>query len=172
MLTSEPVRPQGIRERADVSVGPRELRAHVARTGGYVEGAIPGRIADGGRLNRSGFGKQHEHRPRAVTHLDADPAHASRVGLEVELRSARRLGDERPALAERREDRIDRPTVADVNPRRRSPERIGVASTEIAPVQIMRVTSAECDAPVATTQEALPEPERSGVELSPRSVPD
>src|SRR5438445_3761208 len=172
MLTSEPVRPHRIRERADVSVGPRELRAHVARTGGYVEGAIPGRIADGGRLNRSGFGKQHEHCPRAVTYLDADPAHASRVGLEVELGSARRLGDERPALTERREDRVDGPTVADLDPRRRSPERIGVASAEIAPVQIMRVAAAESDAPIATTQEALPERERSGVELSPRSVPD
>src|SRR5436309_11251116 len=131
MLTSEPVRPQGVRERPDVSVGPRELRAHVARTGGYVEGAIPGRIADSGRLNRSGFGKQHERRPPAVTHLDADPTHASRVGLEVELRSARRFGDERPALAERREDRIDRPTVGDLTPRRGLRGRIVVASAEI-----------------------------------------
>src|SRR5438445_5914083 len=172
MLTSEPVRPHRIRERADVSVGPRELRAHVARTGGYVEGAIPGRIGDGGRLDRSGFGKHHQPGPRAVTHLDDDPADPSRVGLEVELRSARRLGDERPALAERVENRSDRRTVADLDPRRRGPERIGVTGGEIARVQVMGVASAECDAPIATTQETLPERERSGVELRPRSVPD
>src|SRR6266550_2787566 len=172
MLTSEPVRPHRIRERTDVSVGPRELRAHVARTGGYVEGAIPGRIADGGRLNRSGFGKQDELRPRTITHLDVDPPRPSGVGLDVELRSARRFGHERPALTERLEDRRDRPMVADLNPRRRRSERIGVTRAEIAPVQVMGVASAECDAPIATTQVALPERERSGVELSPRSVPD
>src|SRR5438876_5198588 len=164
---SEPVRPHRIRKRADVSVGARELRAHVARTGGYVEGAIPGRIADSGGLNDSGFRKQHERGPRAVTHLDADPAHASRVGLEVELRTKRRFGDERPALAERLEDRCDRRTAADLDPRRRSPERIGVASAKIATVQVMGVASAECDAPIAATEEALPERERSGVLLRP-----
>src|SRR2546423_8894814 len=36
----------------------------------------------------------------------------------------------------------------------------------------MRVASAECGVPTPTTQETLPERERGGVLLCPRSVPD
>src|SRR2546427_179762 len=171
-VTSEVLSPHRICEGAHHAVGRDELRAHIARATGYLERGVP-HIADhDAGERRVAIGEELEPRSRAVAHLDTDPASAAAVGLQIELGAARRFGHERPAETERLENRGDRPTVADVNPCRRSPERIGVTGSEIAPMQVMRVASTNCGVPLATTQEALPERQRSDVLLGPRAVPD
>src|SRR5438445_3187390 len=171
-VNSEVLCPHRICEGAHHAVGRDELRAHIARATGYIERSVPC-IADHDAGDRRGdIGEELEPRSRAVAHLDTDPASAAAVGLQIELGAARRFGHERPAETERLENRGDRPTVADVNPCRRSPERIGVTGSEIAPMQVMRVASTKYGVPLATTQEALPERQRSDVLLGPRAVPD
>src|SRR5256886_13209461 len=171
-LPSETLCPYRIRECTEIAPRRDELGAHVCRARGNLERAVPRITLDRPHDRRGDIGDELEPRWRAVAYLDRDPSGATAIGLQVELRSAGRFGDERPTLAERVEDRCNRRTIADLDPRRWSPERIGVARAEIAPVQVMSVASTESDAPIPTTQQVLPEREGGGVELRPRSVPD
>src|SRR6267378_1964705 len=161
--SSETLCPHRICDGAEIAARRDELGAHICRARGNFERAVPRIAVDHAHDRRGDVGDELESPSGAVAHLDRDSAGAAAVRLQIELRTARRFGHERPALTERVEDRFDRRMIADSDPRRRSPERIGVAGAEIAPVQVMGVASAECDAPIATSQETLPERERSGV---------
>src|SRR5437667_2290050 len=97
--TLELLGPDRIRQRQDLARRRGELRAHVLETGGQVEGAGPGRVVHRRRGDRSRVREQRERRTGAVARLDAYPAGAAAVRLEVELRSARGRGDERSAFA-------------------------------------------------------------------------
>src|SRR6266550_2706264 len=121
-LSSETLCPYRIREGTDIAPRRDELGAHVSGTRGNFERAVPRIALDHAHDRRGDIGDELEPRSRAVAYLDRDPSGASAIGLQVDLRPPRRFGDERPTLTERVQDRSHRLSIADLDPRGRSPE--------------------------------------------------
>src|SRR5207245_5561316 len=93
-LTSETVRPDRVRQGEHLTARGHELRAHESCARRDVERGVPRGAVHRAPLRGAVSGDELEARAGAVAHLHGHAAGASAIRLEVQLRAARRRGDE------------------------------------------------------------------------------